>query len=188
MTDAPRRMIEDMTVRKLAARTQESYIRAVKNFSASSGPRGTRRAPRICAATGCIWSQAAPACRPSTTACRRCGFSSSQRGVVGAVLDRARCLCSRPHRVRAPPDRRAGGDSPATPGQAPGGEAVTLLRAARSAGQVLLALPLAIVPTPRRRCLTRRRDSCALDLHAILWDRISCSAADFDRCIAGANR
>jgi integrase/recombinase XerD len=39
MTDAPisplrRRMIEDMTVRKLAARTQEGYIRAVKDFSA----------------------------------------------------------------------------------------------------------------------------------------------------------
>jgi site-specific recombinase XerD len=39
MTDAPisplrRRMIEDMTVRKFAARTQEAYIRSVKNFSA----------------------------------------------------------------------------------------------------------------------------------------------------------
>ena len=37
MTDAPisplrRRMIEDMTVRKFAARTQEGYIRAVKGF------------------------------------------------------------------------------------------------------------------------------------------------------------
>jgi site-specific recombinase XerD len=42
MTDAPisplrRRMIEDMTVRKLAARTQEGYIRAVKNFGAFLG-------------------------------------------------------------------------------------------------------------------------------------------------------
>ena len=39
MTDAPisplrRRMIEDMTVRKFATRTQEAYIRSVKNFSA----------------------------------------------------------------------------------------------------------------------------------------------------------
>jgi integrase/recombinase XerD len=32
-----RRMIEDMTVRKLAARTQEGYIRAVKDFSAFLG-------------------------------------------------------------------------------------------------------------------------------------------------------
>jgi integrase/recombinase XerD len=42
MTDAPtsrlrRRMIEDMMVRKFAARTQEGYIRAVKNFSAFLG-------------------------------------------------------------------------------------------------------------------------------------------------------
>ncbi len=42
MTDAPisplrRRMIEDMTLRKLAARTQEGYIRAVKDFSAFLG-------------------------------------------------------------------------------------------------------------------------------------------------------
>jgi integrase/recombinase XerD len=42
MTDAPisplrRRMIEDMTVRKFAARTQEAYIRSIKNFSAFLG-------------------------------------------------------------------------------------------------------------------------------------------------------
>ena len=42
MTDAPisplrRRMIEDMTVRKFATRTQEGYIRAVKGFSAFLG-------------------------------------------------------------------------------------------------------------------------------------------------------
>jgi integrase/recombinase XerD len=42
MTDAPvnplrRRMIEDMTIRKLAPRTQASYIRAVKSFTAFLG-------------------------------------------------------------------------------------------------------------------------------------------------------
>jgi integrase/recombinase XerD len=42
MTEAPisplrRRMIEDMTIRKFAPRTQESYIRAVKGFSAFCG-------------------------------------------------------------------------------------------------------------------------------------------------------
>ena len=42
MTEAPisplrRRMIEDMTIRKLAARTQEGYIRAVRDFSAFLG-------------------------------------------------------------------------------------------------------------------------------------------------------
>jgi site-specific recombinase XerD len=42
MTDAPvsplrRRMIEDMTIRKFAPRTQEGYIRAVRSFSAFLG-------------------------------------------------------------------------------------------------------------------------------------------------------
>src|SRR5438128_8634411 len=42
MTDTPlsprrRRMIEDMTVRKFAARTQDGYIRAVKGFSTFLG-------------------------------------------------------------------------------------------------------------------------------------------------------
>jgi integrase/recombinase XerD len=42
MTEAPvsplrRRMIEDMTIRKFAPRTQEGYIRAVRNFSAFLG-------------------------------------------------------------------------------------------------------------------------------------------------------
>jgi integrase/recombinase XerD len=41
-TEAPvsplrQRMIEDMTIRKFAPRTQEGYIRAVKSFSASYG-------------------------------------------------------------------------------------------------------------------------------------------------------
>jgi hypothetical protein len=42
MTEAPisplrRRTIEDMTMRKFAPRTQEGYIRAVKDFSAFLG-------------------------------------------------------------------------------------------------------------------------------------------------------
>jgi hypothetical protein len=42
MTDAPvsalrRRMIEDMTSRRLAPRTQEAYVRAVKNFTVFFG-------------------------------------------------------------------------------------------------------------------------------------------------------
>ena len=39
-----RRMIEDITVRKFAARTQEGYTRAVKALAPSSGRRWTRRA------------------------------------------------------------------------------------------------------------------------------------------------
>ena len=42
MTEAPvgplrRRMIDDMTIRKFAPRTRESYIRAVRSFSAFFG-------------------------------------------------------------------------------------------------------------------------------------------------------
>jgi len=42
MTDTPvsplrRRMIEDMTIRRFAPKTQQGYIRAVKNFSAFLG-------------------------------------------------------------------------------------------------------------------------------------------------------
>ena len=59
MTEAPisslrRRMIEDMTIRKFAPRTQEGYIRAVKGLVPSSAPRPTGRALKICAATSCI--------------------------------------------------------------------------------------------------------------------------------------
>jgi hypothetical protein len=32
-----RRLIEDMTIRKLAPKTQASYIRAVRNFTVSPG-------------------------------------------------------------------------------------------------------------------------------------------------------
>ena len=73
MTDAPisplrRRMIEDMTIRKLAPKTQEAYIRAVKNFTVFLGRSPDRRAPRICAAISCIWSQAASRCRGQNAA------------------------------------------------------------------------------------------------------------------------
>src|ERR1700739_3982817 len=47
MTEAPvsplrRRMIEDMTIRKFAPRTQEGYIRAVKGFSVFLGASPAR--------------------------------------------------------------------------------------------------------------------------------------------------
>lgn len=71
MTEAPlsplrRRMIEDITIRKFAPRTQEGYIRAVKSFSAFLRASPDTASAEDFAATGCIWSQAAPACRPST--------------------------------------------------------------------------------------------------------------------------
>ena len=42
MTDTPvsplrRRMIEDMTIRKLAPKTQQGYIRTIENFAAFVG-------------------------------------------------------------------------------------------------------------------------------------------------------
>ena len=37
MSPLRRRMIEDMTIRKLAPKTQEGYIRTIKNFAAFLG-------------------------------------------------------------------------------------------------------------------------------------------------------
>ena len=59
MTEAPitplrRRMIEDMTIRKFAPRTQEGYIRAVKGFSSffgASPDRGKRSVRSACRST-----------------------------------------------------------------------------------------------------------------------------------------
>ena len=59
MTDAPvsalrRRMIEDMTSRRLAPRTQEAYIRAVKNFTAFFGRAPDQDASMLGARPGLI--------------------------------------------------------------------------------------------------------------------------------------
>ena len=59
-----RRMIEDMTIRKFAPKTQASYIRAVRNFTIFLGRSPDRRAPRTCGAISCIWPPAALAFRP----------------------------------------------------------------------------------------------------------------------------
>jgi hypothetical protein len=61
-----RRMIEDITVRKFAARTQEGYIRAVKGSSAFLGAPPDTPGPRIYAATACIWWQLNRACHRRT--------------------------------------------------------------------------------------------------------------------------
>ena len=54
-----RRMIEDMTIRKLAPKTQASYIRAVRDFSIILGCPPDRASARICGAINCIWPPAA---------------------------------------------------------------------------------------------------------------------------------
>jgi integrase/recombinase XerD len=58
MTDTPvsplrRRMIEDMTIRKLAPKTQASYNRAVRNFTVFLGryPDLARGGPALSAAS-----------------------------------------------------------------------------------------------------------------------------------------
>ena len=75
-----RRMIEDMTIRKFAPKTQHDYVQRVKNFAAFLGRspdtasfEDVRRYP---AASG---RRAALACRPSTRPSRRCGSSSRSR-------------------------------------------------------------------------------------------------------------
>ena len=51
------RMIEDMRMRKLAPKTQDAYIRAVRQFTGlSAAARPIPPRSRICATTSCIWS------------------------------------------------------------------------------------------------------------------------------------
>ena len=60
MSPLRRRMIEDMTIRKLAPKTQHDYVRKGSRTSLrSSADRPTRRASRTCAAFSCIWRRAA---------------------------------------------------------------------------------------------------------------------------------
>jgi len=71
-----RRMIEDMTVRNFAAKTQHDYVQRVKSFAAFLGARPTRLSRKTCAAFGCIWRRAARVRQRSTPPSRRCGSSS----------------------------------------------------------------------------------------------------------------
>src|SRR6202022_4496005 len=56
MSPLRRRMIEDMTIRKLAPKTQQGYIRAIKDFAAFLGPIARhgelRGRPTLSAASG----------------------------------------------------------------------------------------------------------------------------------------
>ena len=56
-------MIEDMTIRKLAPKTQHGYIQPIKNFAAFLTDRPTRRASKTCDAISCIWRRTAPTSR-----------------------------------------------------------------------------------------------------------------------------
>ena len=46
MSPLRRRMIEDMTIRKLSPKTQQGYIRTIKNLAVSSVGHPARRASR----------------------------------------------------------------------------------------------------------------------------------------------
>ena len=68
MSPLRRRMIEDMTIRKFAAKTQHDYVQRVKNSRRSLVDRPIRQASKMFAATNSIWPREAPALRPSTKA------------------------------------------------------------------------------------------------------------------------
>ena len=71
-----RRMIEDMTVRNFAAKTQHDYVQRVKSFAAFLGRSPDTAKPEDCAAFGCIWRRAVRVRQRSTPPSRRCGSSS----------------------------------------------------------------------------------------------------------------
>jgi hypothetical protein len=52
------RMIEDMTIRKFAPKTQHDMCRGSRTSRRSSDDHRIRRASRTCAATSCIWLRA----------------------------------------------------------------------------------------------------------------------------------
>jgi len=55
-----RRMIEDMTIRHLTAKTQGVYIRHVRPSRFSCAGRPIWPSPRICVASSCTWRPRAP--------------------------------------------------------------------------------------------------------------------------------
>ena len=59
MSPLRRRMIEDMTIRKLAPKTQQGYIRTIKDFAAVAGNVSKVPNPDLCAAANCQTTQSA---------------------------------------------------------------------------------------------------------------------------------
>jgi hypothetical protein len=75
------RMIEDMTIRKFAAKTQHDYVQRVKNFAAFLGRSPDTASFEDVRRISFIWRRMAPAFLPSTKASRHCGsFSRSHLG------------------------------------------------------------------------------------------------------------
>jgi integrase len=59
MSPLRRRMIEDMTIRKFAPKTQHDYLQRSRTSRRSLADRPTRQASKTCAATNSIWPRAA---------------------------------------------------------------------------------------------------------------------------------
>ena len=71
-----RRLIEDMTIRRLGPGTQHQYIRHVKSFADFVGRSPAKATPEDVVAISCGWRRSEPRCRPSTPVPARCGSSS----------------------------------------------------------------------------------------------------------------
>ena len=99
------RMIEDMTIRKLAPKTQQGYVRMIKTLPRSSAARPIPRASRTSGAFNCIWATMARRSLSSITAYRRCGSFSGLRS--GGRHRRAHAVCPRAGQAagRAEPGR-----------------------------------------------------------------------------------
>ena len=82
MSPLRRSMIEDMTIRKFAPKSQHDDVQRVKNFAAFLG-RSPDTASFEDVRRYCIWRRAALACRPSIRPSRRCGsFLRSRSGAT----------------------------------------------------------------------------------------------------------
>ena len=68
MSPLRRRMIEDMTIRKFAPKTQITTCKGSRTSRRSLVDRPIRQASKMFAATNSIWPREAPALRPSTKA------------------------------------------------------------------------------------------------------------------------
>ena len=76
MSPLRRRMIEDMTIRKFAPKTQHDYVQRVKDFAVFLGRSPMRLDRKTCATFGYDWRRMAPAHRRSTPPSRHSGSFS----------------------------------------------------------------------------------------------------------------
>ena len=89
-----RRMIEDMAIRKLGAKTQHDYVQRVKDFAVFLG-RSPDKAGKAFVAIS-FTSRRAERTRPrSTLQSRRSGSSSMSRSIAPTSVGRSRSFTSR---------------------------------------------------------------------------------------------